>query len=90
MAAEQKKYLPLGSVVILEGGEKSIMIYGRRQQSTGKSSKIYDYIACLYPEGNLSEDFMYLFNHDQIKEVLFRGYETPEDVELQKKYFDLG
>ncbi|CEG28717.1 DUF4176 domain-containing protein [Bacillus sp. B-jedd] len=68
-----KKYLPIGSVVLLKGGEKRIMIYGRQQKEL-RSDKIWNYIACLYPEGNLSEDYMYLFNQDQIERVYFVGF----------------
>ena len=39
----------------------------------------YDYIACLYPEGNISEDYMYLFNHEDIETVVYRGYSDAEE-----------
>ena len=68
-----KEYHPMGTVVILKGGEKSIMIYGRKQIHA-KTNVLYDYVACLYPEGNLNEEYTYLFNHDQVQEVLFTGY----------------
>ena len=50
-----KNYLPIGSVVLLNEGNKKLMIYGRRQLDS--SRKLFDYIACLYPEGNISDDF---------------------------------
>ena len=65
--------LPLGSVVILENGVKKIMIYGRKQVAV-KNQQVYDYVACLYPEGNINDEFTYLFNHSDIREVVFRGY----------------
>jgi len=68
-----KEYLPLGTVVILKEGEKTIMIYGRKQIHA-ETKVMYDYVACLYPEGNLNEKYTYLFNHDQIQEVLFTGF----------------
>ena len=76
-----KDYLPIGSVVILEKGEKPIMICGRKQihTDTGES---YDYAAYLYPEGKLTEDFNYLFNHEQIAELLFKGYVNEDEKEL--------
>ncbi|WP_374018205.1 DUF4176 domain-containing protein [Paenibacillus thiaminolyticus] len=46
------KLLPNGSVVLLKGGKKRVMIYGRLQK-TGDTDKLWDYIACLYPEGNI-------------------------------------
>ena len=48
------KYYPIGTVVTLKGGNRPIMIYGRKQiqEQTGKE---WDYVACLYPEGNLGD-----------------------------------
>ena len=39
----------------------------------------YDYIACLYPEGNINEDYMYLFNHEDIDTVVYRGFSDAEE-----------
>ncbi|NKE04771.1 DUF4176 domain-containing protein [Mesobacillus selenatarsenatis] len=75
------KYLPIGSVVLLNGGSKRIMIYGRKQKELN-SDKVWDYIACLYPEGNLNEEYMYLFNHDQIEKVFFIGFQDEEEIEF--------
>ena len=74
-----KNLLPLGSIVLLENGEKRIMIYGRRQKAIVNDEE-YDYVACLYPEGNISEEFTYLFNHSDIKEVIHTGYTDEEDA----------
>ena len=72
------KYLPIGSVVLLKNGRKKIMIYGRKQMHV-ETGEEWDYLACLYPEGNINEEFMYLFNHDQIDEVYYLGYEDEEE-----------
>lgn len=79
-----KNYLPIGSVVRLRNGIKTIMIYGRKQVRT-EDKKEFDYIACLYPEGNLNANYMYLFNHEDIEEVVFEGYKSEEDQEFVKK-----
>ena len=81
------KYLPIGSVVLLKSGSKRIMIYGRKQLQVGKQiEKIeWDYIGCLYPEGNISEEYMYLFNHEQIDKVFFMGYQDEEEYDFLKK-----
>ncbi|WP_043931074.1 DUF4176 domain-containing protein [Bacillus sp. EB01] len=84
-----KKYLPIGSIVLLKGGTKRIMIYGRQQKEL-QSDKVWDYIACLYPEGNLSEDYMYLFNHDQIEKVFFIGFQDEEELEFAKEALALN
>lgn len=53
-----KEYLPLGSVVTLKEGEKKLMICGRVQREV-RSRTVYDYCACLYPEGRMvSEKLM--------------------------------
>ena len=72
------KYLPIGSVVLLKNGRKKIMIYGRKQMHV-ETGEAWDYLACLYPEGNINEEFMYLFNHDQIDKVYYLGYEDEEE-----------
>ena len=72
------KYLPIGSVVLLKNGRKKIMIYGRKQMHV-ETCEEWDYVACLYPEGNINEEFMYLFNHDQIDKVYYLGYEDEEE-----------
>jgi len=80
-----KKYLPLGSIVLLKNGTKRVMIYGRKQLQMG-TDKEWDYIACLYPEGNISEEYMYLFNHDQIDKVFFVGYQDEDEKNFLEKY----
>jgi len=73
--------LPLGSIVVLKDGEKKLMIYGRGQLAAN-SGQGYDYIACLWPEGNLDEEFMYLFNNSDINTVFHHGYTDAEDTEF--------
>lgn len=69
--------LPIGTVVKLKDGEKSLMIYGVFQNHT-ESNTQYDYVACLYPEGNISHEFTYLFNHEQIDEIEYLGFVNAE------------
>ena len=79
-----KNYLPIGSVVILREAQKKIMIYGRRQRRVTDEHE-YDYIACLYPEGNINEDYMYLFNHEDIGTVVYRGFSDAEEEAFVEK-----
>lgn len=67
----------------LHNGTKKIMIYGRKQLSQN-DNKEYDYVACLFPEGNINENYTFLFNQENIREVVFRGYENEEEQEFQK------
>ncbi len=75
-----KEYLPIGSIVLLNNGTKKVMIYGRRQMNAEK--KIFDYVACLYPEGNINEEYNFLFNNEDIAEVIFKGFTDDEEKEF--------
>lgn len=79
-----KEYLPMGSIVLLKEGTKKLMIYGRKQIEI-KSKREFDYVACLYPEGNINEEYMFLFNNEDIEEVIFRGYSNSEDEEFLER-----
>ena len=72
-----KDLLPLGSIVVMKDGTKKLMIYGVKQTDT-KDNKEYDYIGVMYPEGNMGSEYSFLFNHTDIKEVFFRGFEDAE------------
>ena len=74
---EIKELLPIGSVVLLEEGKKKLMIFGVKQ-TDNETEKEYDYIGVLYPEGSLGEKGQFLFNHQDIKEVVFKGFEDEE------------
>jgi hypothetical protein len=75
-----KDLLPIGSVIMLKNAKKALMIYGVKQKDAEDNAKDeeYDYIGVLYPEGNIGPEFQYLFNHIDIEEILFKGYESDE------------
>jgi len=75
------KFYPIGTVVTLLGGTIPIMIYGRLQ-FRADSEDIFDYVACLYPEGNIGDEYNVFFNHGDIETVHFVGYETPEEEKM--------
>lgn len=79
-----EKYLPIGTVVLLKNGSKRVMIYGRKQIHV-ETGQEWDYLACLYPEGNINEEFMYLFNHDQIDKVFYLGYKDEEELKFSNE-----
>lgn len=79
-----KNYLPLGSIVRLKGGSKKMMIYGRAQKA-GANGKMYDYLACLYPQGFIKANMLLCFNEDQIEEVLFTGYSDEEEPQFVER-----
>lgn len=78
------KFLPIGSVVLLSGGTKKAMITGFCSISDDDKTKIYDYCGCIYPEGYLTSNQICLFNHDQIEEIFFIGYEDEEEKEFKE------
>lgn len=70
--------LPIGSIVRLNDGKKRLMINGVMQSNAEGDGKEYDYLGVMYPEGHLGEGFSYLFNHEDIQEIFFRGFEDRE------------
>ena len=82
--------LPIGSVVGIKDNDKKMMIFGIKQKDID-SGETYDYIGVMYPEGNLSPDYQFLFNTDMISEVFFLGYESEERdyfINNLKKYYE--
>lgn len=77
-----KNLLPIGSVVLLKGGEKRVMICGRIQGRVGEE-RIYDYSACCYPEGILDPEEMYFFDHGDIDTVYFMGFQDKEEFDFR-------
>lgn len=84
-----KELLPTGSVVRLVDGEKYLMIVGVMQTMAGIRKKECDYLGVLYPEGYLGDEFLYGFNHVDVEEIVFRGYEDQEREEFLTKLSDL-
>jgi len=74
-----QEILPIGSIVLLKEGKKKLMIYGRKQRMK-TSGQIFDYLGCPYPEGYINPTYSFVFNHEQVVEVIFRGYENEEET----------
>ena len=79
--------LPIGTVVLLKESTKRLMIYGRLQREVD-GSRVWDYIACLYPEGNINADHSYLFDNDQIESVFFVGCQDEEEMRYRQYLLD--
>ena len=73
--------LPIGSVVLLKDSTKRVMIVGFKQKQADED-KIWDYSACLYPEGILDPDHLYLFDHDQVEVLFFVGYQDADGMQF--------
>ena len=89
-----EKYLPIGTVVLLKGGKKELMIMSyciipgsEAYDQKGKvdvSDRVFDYGGCVYPEGMITSNQLFAFDHSQIERVSFMGYETDSQKELSK------
>lgn len=78
---ESVDFLPIGSIVVVQGGIKKLMIISRAvTTAVNGQKKFFDYGACAYPEGMVGDKALY-FNHAQIFKVIFEGY-TDDDNEL--------
>lgn len=79
-----KRYFPIGSVVLLKESNKRVMIVGLKQKQLG-SDKVWDYSACLYPEGIIDPDKLYLFDNEQVQRLYFVGFQDGEALEFLEK-----
>lgn len=90
----KERFLPIGTVVLLKGGTKEVMItsyciFPNANQSTNSDSpqpvkKIYEYGGCIYPEGILDSNMVCAFDHNQIEKICHVGYETDAQKELSQ------
>lgn len=87
LANDVRTLLPIGSVVMLKDAQKALMIFGIRQTDSA-SGKEYDYVGVLYPEGNMGEEIRFMFDHDNIAEVIFTGYDDEERKSFLEKLND--
>ena len=71
----EEKYLPIGTVVLLKGAEKRVMITGfcAAELKESEEAKIWDYSGCIYPEGFLNSEQICLFDHSQIVRIDHMG-----------------
>ena len=66
-----KSLLPIGSVVLLNGAEKELMIIGIFPVN---EEQRYDYLAVVYPEGYINDKYIFLFDHKDIAEIKYLGF----------------
>ena len=74
-----KKFLPIGSVVLLKESKKRVMIVGVKQLQSG-TDKVWDYSACLFPEGILDPQKLFMFDDNQIDRLFFIGLQDTESL----------
>ena len=78
------EFLPLGSIVLLKGGVRKVLIIGRGLNvKKDDETYFFDYGGVLYPDG-LTGDQMVYFNADGISKVYFQGYQDDDnDIVLE-------
>lgn len=81
----QEKYLPIGTVVMLSGGTKRVMVTGFCAIEEKNKEKVWDYSGCIYPEGFLSSRQTCLFDHTQIEKVYYLGLIDEEEEKFKVK-----
>lgn len=80
-----ERTLPIGSVVLLKGATKRVMIIGYCKYKLGDSETIYDYAGCAYPEGFMGPEVTALFNHDQIERIYALGFQDESRFAFEEK-----
>lgn len=89
----KERFLPIGTVVLLKGAKKELMITsycvfptGTQIQKDGTETEakktIYEYGGCTYPEGIVEANVIHAFNHEDIDKILHMGYETDQYKEF--------
>lgn len=82
-----KNLLPIGSVVLLKGAKKRLMICGRIQTNVATDTT-YDYSACYYPEGIIDSKNLFMFNNDDIEKLFFIGFQDGEELAFRKFIYE--
>ena len=84
----KEKFLPIGTVVMLAGGTKRLMITGFGAIQETNKEKIWDYSGCIYPEGFLTSKQICLFDHEQIQKIYHFGLAEDEEEKNFKETLD--
>ena len=85
----KEKYLPIGTVVILKGATKRLMISGFCALDNSNKDKIWDYSGCMYPEGFLNSNQICLFDHDQIDKIYHIGLSNDSEEKEFKESLNI-
>ena len=86
MSIPVTQLLPIGSIIRLKGAERNLMIYGVMQtQDDPEDPREFDYVGVIYPEGHIGQQMQFLFDHQDIEEIVFRGYEDEERTAFLEK-----
>ena len=78
----KSEILPIGSVVLLKNSTKKLMIMGLLQARPEDMKRVYDYCGCVYPEGYMNPNNLYLFDEEQIERICFKGFADGEQEDF--------
>jgi len=78
---EEKKYLPIGTIVVMKNEIILYMIAGYINKS---DKNIKDYICIPFPYGFMSDKIVAYYNHEDIEKIVFKGYINDKYNELNK------
>lgn len=82
----EDKILPIGTIVLLKGANKKLMIIGYNASiETDKGKETVDYISCRVPEGKVDKSTLRFFNKDSIDKIIKVGYMDEEWNQLKEK-----
>lgn len=88
-SSKVQKFLPLGTVVLLNNGKKKVMVTGYCCTGTETKDKLFDYAGCMYPEGVINSNQALMFNHDDIDKVYYVGYVDEESTAFNDKLIEV-
>jgi len=73
-----KKYLPIGTIIKLNGEEKYFMTIGYCSKLKLKKLLNFDYIVCEYPIGVFDLKKVIPIKHDYIEKIYYMGYNSKQ------------
>lgn len=76
---KQNDVFVIGTIVRIKNSKRELMIVQKYVlHNENNKQVIYDYGACLFPEGIIGNSLFY-FNHSDIEEVLYKGMSNEKD-----------
>lgn len=83
----KEKFLPIGTILTLKGATKKVMVIGYLPIS--QNNVMFDYSACIFPEGVLDMNKTLAFNHDKIENIDFMGNKNEEFEKFNKNLINI-
>lgn len=76
-----KRLLPIGTILMLDLEKKEkVMIIGRLVRKSEDTEDVWDYCGCRAPYGLENNEELKFFNHEDVKRLLFIGYQDEEEI----------